>query len=195
MEHPGRNLTGIAGFQDGIAADWVAILREIAPQVARIGVFSNPASVSKAALAGWKTVAAKSAEIYDVFVDAVSDIAPSIAAVARDAHAGLIVVPHTFPFANRKRVVEAMAQYRVPAVYGIAEMVRAGGLVSYGQDLRAQWRMAASYVDKIFKGARASDLPARYANKYALAINTRAAAAMGLETPARLLARADEVVN
>jgi putative tryptophan/tyrosine transport system substrate-binding protein len=103
--------------------------------------------------------------------------------------------PHTFPFANRKRVVEAMAQYRVPAVYGIAEMVRAGGLVSYGQDLGAQWRMAASYVDKILKGAKATDLPARYANKHALAINTRAASAMGLEAPARLLARADEVVD
>lgn len=195
MEHPGGILTGIAGFQNEVAASWVSILREMAPRVERMGIFSNPASVSKAALSGWRTVAAQSAEVYDVTVESIADIASTVASVAKDPRAGMIVVPHTFPFANRKPVVQAMADHKVPAIYGIVEMVRAGGLISYGQDLGAQWRMAASYVDKVLKGAKPSDIPARYANKYSLAINTRAAQAIGLPAPSSLIAKADEVVD
>lgn len=195
MEHPGRNLTGTAGFQSEIAANWVSILREIAPRVERMGVFSNPSTISKAGLAGWKAVAEKSAEVFDVIVESVADIAPAVARVAQDQRAGIIVVPHTFPFANRKLVTQAMTDHRVPTIYGIAEMVRVGGLISYGQDLGAQWRMAASYVDKVLKGAKPSDIPAIYANKYSLAINTGTAEAIGLQVPPTLLARADEVLK
>ena len=122
-------------------------------------IFSNPASISPAALAGWKAVASESADIGEVHIDTVNDIDRAAADVAANPHAGMIVVPHTFPFANRKIVVEAMAKHRVPAIYGIAEMVRSGGLLSYGQDLGAQWRMAAVYIDKIVRGARPADLP------------------------------------
>jgi putative ABC transport system substrate-binding protein len=195
LEHPGRNLTGIAGFQADIAAKWVLLLREIAPAVTRLVIFSNPASISPAALAGWKAVASKSADIGEVHIDTVNDIDRAAADVAANAHAGMIVVPHTFPFANRKIVVEAMAKHRVPAIYGIAEMVRSGGLLSYGQDLGAQWRMAAVYIDKIVWGARPADLPVQYAKEYKLAINRGAASALGLAVPKAMIDRADEVID
>jgi putative tryptophan/tyrosine transport system substrate-binding protein len=195
LDHPGRNLTGIAGFQADIAAKWVSQLKEIAPGVTEMVIFSNPGSVSSAALAGWKAVASQSAIISEIRVDAVADIDPTIADVAKNPHAGMIVVPHTFPLANRKAVVEAMAKHRVPAMYGVAEMVRAGGLVSYGQDLAAQWRMSAMYIDKIAHGTKAADLPVQFATKYALAINKGAAKGLGLEVPKNLLDRADEVIE
>ena len=124
-----------------------------------------------------------------------NDIDRAAADVAANAHAGMIVVPHTFPFANRKIVVEAMAKHRVPAIYGIAEMVRSGGLLSYGQDLGAQWRMAAVYIDKIVRGARPADLPVQYAKEYKLAINRGATSALGLAVPKAMIDRADEVVD
>jgi putative tryptophan/tyrosine transport system substrate-binding protein len=195
LDHPGRNLTGIAGFQADIAAKWVSQLREIAPSVAEMVIFSNPASVSSAALAGWKSVASQSASVSELRVDAVADIDSAVADVAKNPHAGMIVVPHTFPLANRKAVVEAMAKHNVPAMYGVAEMVRAGGLVSYGQDLAAQWRMSAVYIDKIAHGTKPADLPVQYATKYALAINKGAAKGLGLEVPTAMLDRADEVID
>jgi putative tryptophan/tyrosine transport system substrate-binding protein len=158
-------------------------------------IFSNPASISPAALAGWKAVASQSADIGEVHIDTVNDIDRAAADAAASPHAGMIVVPHTFPFANRKIVVEAMAKHRVPAIYGIAEMVRSGGLLSYGQDLGAQWRMAAVYIDKIVWGARPADLPVQYAKEYKLAINRGAASALGLAIPKAMIDRADEVID
>jgi putative ABC transport system substrate-binding protein len=194
LGHPGRNLTGIAGFQADIATKWVAQLKELAPDLTEMVILSNPASVSSAALAGWKAVAAKSVSIGEAHVDAVADVDPAVADVARNPHAGMIVVPHTFPLANRKVVVEAMAKHRVSAIYGVAEMVRAGGLVSFGQDLAAQWHMSAAYIDKIARGAKPADLPVQQATKYALTINLGAAKALGLEIPKAMLERADEIV-
>jgi putative tryptophan/tyrosine transport system substrate-binding protein len=194
LGHPGQNLTGIAGFQADIATKWVAQLKELAPDLTEMVILSNPASVSSAALAGWKAVAAKSVSIGEAHVDAVADVDPAVADVARNPHAGMIVVPHTFPLANRKVVVEAMAKHRVSAIYGVAEMVRAGGLVSFGQDLAAQWHMSAAYIDKIARGAKPADLPVEQATKYALTINLGAAKALGLEIPKAMLERADEIV-
>jgi putative tryptophan/tyrosine transport system substrate-binding protein len=195
LERPGGNVTGIAGLQAEVATGWVSHLREIAPQVARMVIFYNPASISTAALAGWKTVAARSVELGEVRVDSISDIDVAVAGVAQDPKAGMIVVPHTFPFANRQAVVAAMAAHRVPAIYGIAEMVRSGGLISYGQDLGAQWRMSAWYIDQIMRGARPAELPVQFATKYNMAINKRTAAALDLVVPENLLGAADEVIQ
>lgn len=195
LERPGGNLTGIAGFQADIAAEWVSHLKELAPGVTRLVILSNPASVPPAALSGWKAVVSRIAEIDEVHLDTPEDIDSSIGRVARDKDAGMIVVPHTFPFANRAAVVEAMARHRLPAIYGIAEMVRVGGLISYGQDLGAQWRMSAAYIDKIARGARPGELPVQYATHSALAINQSAAAALGLVIPKALIERAGEVIK
>lgn len=195
MERPGGNATGTAGFQTDIAIDWVATLREIAPQVARMAIFYNPATAARGAAEGWRAAASHTIEMSEVRVETVGDIGPVVAAVARDPQAGLIVIPHTFSFSNRDAVVAAMAEHKVPAIYGIAEMVRSGGLVSYGQDLGDHWRLGAGYVDRILRGARPEELSARFSTQYALAINAKAAAALNLVVPRTMLQRADEVIE
>ena len=195
MERPGGNATGTAGFQTDIAVDWVATLKEIAPQVTRMGIFYNPASASPAAVEGWRTAASRSVEMGEVRVDTVAEIGRVVAGVARDPQAGLIVIPHTFPFSNRDAVVAAMAEHRVPAIYGIAEMVKSGGLISYGQDLGDHWHLGAGYIDKILRGAKPGDLPAQFSTNYALAINMGAARALNLVVPPALLSRAKEVID
>jgi putative ABC transport system substrate-binding protein len=195
MEQPGGNATGTAGFQTDIAVDWVATLKEIAPQVARMALFYNPATAARGAVEGWRAAASRSIEISEVWVDAVADIGRVVAGVAKDPQAGLIVIPHTFPFSNRDAVVAAMAEHKVPAIYGIAEMVRSGGLVSFGQDLGDHWHLGATYIDKILRGAKPADLPARFSTNYALAINKGAAKALNLVVPPATLSRTSEVVG
>lgn len=195
MERPGGNATGTAGFQTDIAVDWVATLKAIAPQVARMALFYNPATVARGAAEGWRAAASRSIEMSEVLVDTVADIGRVVDDVAKDPQAGLIVIPHPFPFSNRDAVVAAMAEHKVPAIYGIAEMVRSGGLVSYGQDLADHWRLGAIYVDRILRGAKPADLPAQFSTNYALAINTRAAKALNLVVPPAMLSRASEVVE
>jgi putative tryptophan/tyrosine transport system substrate-binding protein len=194
LDHPGRNLTGIAGLQSDIASQWVSLLMEIAPRVKRCAIFYNPPSMPSAALVGYMSAAARRADVSDVRVDSVGQIDRVVASIATDPNTGIVVVPHTFPFANRRLVVEAMARHRVPAIYGIAEMVRSGGLISYGQDLGAQWRMSAVYLDRILKGASPANIPVRYASRYSLAINRIAAAGLGLTLSQAMIDRADEVV-
>jgi putative ABC transport system substrate-binding protein len=125
----------------------------------------------------------------------VANIGSVIAGVAKDPQAGMIVVPHPFPFTKRDAVVAAMTKHRVPAIYEIAEMIRSGGLISYGQNLGARWRMFAGYIDQIVRGAKPAELPVQYATKYALAINAQAAKALSLDVSADMLKRADEAID
>lgn len=195
LNRPDGNLTGIAGFRDSIGREWVDYLRAIAPLVERIKIFVNPSSIAPAALSGWKAAMLKIVDVEELRVDRVDDIGRAVEGVSADSKAGIVVVPHTFPFANRHTVVEAMARYRVPAIYGIAEMVRGGGLISYGQNLAAQWRAAGRYVVEIAHGALPSSLPVTYADAFDLAINRRSASALGLAVPASLIERANEVLE
>ena len=160
-----------------------------------MAIFHNPATVARGAVEGWRAAASRSMELSEVRVDAAADIGRVVAGVAKDPEAGLIVIPHTFPFSNRDAVVAAMAEHKVPAVYGIAEMVRSGGLVSYGQDLADHWRLGAGYIDRILRGAKPGELPARFSTKYVLAINTKAAKSLDLVVPPAMLKRADDVVG
>ncbi|WP_169747511.1 ABC transporter substrate-binding protein [Belnapia moabensis] len=194
MERPGGNATGTAGFSTDIAVDWVAILKEIAPQVARMAIFYNPATAARGAVDGWRIAASCSIETSEVRVDTVADIGSVVAGAAKDPQMGLIVIPHTFTFSNRDAVVAAMAEHKVASIYGIAEMVRSGGLVSYGQDLGDHWRLGAGYTDKILRGAKPEELPAQFSKNYALAINTGAAKALNLAVPPAMLSRAREVI-
>jgi len=195
MERPGGNATGTAGFQTDIAVDWVATLKQIAPQIERMAIFYNPATAARGAVDGWRAAAARSIDMSEIRVDTVADIGRVVAGVAKDPKAGLIVVPHTFPFSNRDAVVVAMAEHKVPAIYGIAEMVRSGGLVSYGQDLGDHWRLGAGYINRILRGAKPAELPAQFSTNYALAINTWAAKALDLTVPSAMLSRANEVID
>lgn len=195
LERPGLHATGITGFQADIASAWVSSLREIAPHLSRVHLFFDPESASAPAVRGWSAVASRMVTSNYLQVNGSSDIDRAVHEVAQDDEAGIIVVPHTFAFTHRDAIVAAMAEHRVPAIYGIAEMVRAGGLISYGQDLLHQWSAAAAYVDKILRGSASAELPVQVASRHALAVNRSAAKRLGLVIPDSMLEKADEIVD
>jgi putative ABC transport system substrate-binding protein len=128
-------------------------------------------------------------------VQDVAEIERFVAAFAAQPNSGLIVLPHPLPIVNRHRIIALAARHRLPAVYPYRFFVTAGGLISYGIDQVDQWRRAAGYVDRILRGEKAADLPVQAPVKYELAINLKTAKALGLEVPAILLTRADEVIE
>jgi len=124
-----------------------------------------------------------------------ADIDGAFAAMAANPNGGLVVMPNVFTAANRERIVAQAARYRIPTVYPLPLFVTAGGLISYGVDYRDQFRLAASYADRILKGGKAADLPVQQPTKFELVINRKTAKALGLDIPATLLARTDEVIE
>jgi putative ABC transport system substrate-binding protein len=198
MQRSGNNLTGIAGFRADIAAHWVSILKEIAPRVSRMAILFNPATAAMLPnhlRVAQPAAAALGVELIEARVDALADLEDVVAGIAKDSHAGFIVIPHTFAFTHRDAVVAAIAKRQVRAIYGISEMVRSGGLLSYGPDIGDQWRAAAWHIDQILRGAQPGELPVTFSTKVALAINLKTARALGLVVPPALLSRAVEVIE
>jgi putative ABC transport system substrate-binding protein len=118
-----------------------------------------------------------------------------VEAFARSANGGLIMTGGAYPAATRDLIITLAARHKLPAVYPFPDIVSAGGLVSYGPDYADQFRRAAGYVDRILKGAKPADLPVQAPTKYELVINLKTARAIGLEVPATVLARANEVIE
>jgi putative ABC transport system substrate-binding protein len=124
-----------------------------------------------------------------------ADIDAVFATMAQDSNGGVLVMPNTFMNAHRDRIVAQAAQHRVPTIYAVAEFVTAGGLLSYGPDALDLYRRAASYTDRILKGANPADLPVQQPVKFQLVINKKTATALGLTVPTTLLTIADEVIE
>src|SRR5262245_7230747 len=124
-----------------------------------------------------------------------SEMERAIAAFMRSTHGGVIVTPSGLAVAHRDLIVTLAARYKLPTVYYARPFVASGGLVSYGPDIIDQYRRAAGYIDRILKGEKPADLPVQAATKYDLVINMKTAKALGLDVPATLLARADEVIE
>jgi putative ABC transport system substrate-binding protein len=128
-------------------------------------------------------------------VHSIAEIEPAIENFSRQPNGALIFPADTFTFVHRKLIVEVAAKYRVPAIYPTTEFVREGGLMCYSVEYDDQFRQAASYVDRILKGARPGDLPVQTATKFSLAINLKAAKALGIELPMSLMLSANEVIE
>jgi putative ABC transport system substrate-binding protein len=134
--------------------------------------------------------------LHMVKVQRPDDFAPALAEARRERADALLVMASPFFFAHRTRLVELAAKHRLPAMYFQQEfVVRSGGLMSYGPNLRDLFRRAATYVDKLLKGAKPGDLPIEQPSKFELTINLRTAKALGLTIPQSLLVRADEVIQ
>ena len=123
------------------------------------------------------------------------EIEHAIAAFAREPTGGLLLPPDQFNIVHRDLIIELAARHRLPAIYGYQSHVAAGGLMSYGTDFSDLYRRAAGYVDRILKGEKPADLPVQAPTKYELVINMKTAKALGLDIPATVLARADEVIE
>ena len=195
---PGGNVTGFVTMQPTMGGKWLELLKEIAPRTARVAALFNPATAPyaeywlnpfKAAAASF-AVQAIVASVYDA-----SELESVVAAQAHEPDGGLIVMPDTFMNEHRSEITTLAARYRLPAVYPYRAFAESGGLLSYGDVLVDNFRRAASYVDRILKGEKPSELPVQAPVKFELVINLRTAKALGLEVPVHLQQRADEVIE
>jgi len=195
LARPGGNITGFQNFEPAMGGKWLGVLKEIAPNVKRVGaLFATDASPHGSFLrAAEKT--APSLGVTLAVVDIQKGFEGAIAAFADQPDCGLLAFPHPKTIASRQLVSALAARYRTPTIYPYRYFVRDGGLVAYGPDQFDQWRGAATYVDHILKGAKPADLPVQTPTRYELAINLKTARALGLAVSSSLLARADEVIE
>jgi putative ABC transport system substrate-binding protein len=198
LSRPGGNVTGFTLVEPTMAAKWVELLKEIAPRVNWIAMLFNPATATyadyflkpfKAAAASF-AVAAIAAPAHDT-----SELESVIAAQAREPNGGLIVMPDSFTDAHRVEITSLVARYGLPAIYAYRFFTERGGLLSYGADLRDNFRRAADYVDRVLKGEKPADLPVQAPTKFELTINLKTAKVLGLSVPPSLLGLADEVIE
>ena len=197
LARPGGNITGFTQFDYSIAAKWLALLKEIAPNTTRAAVLRDPAIT--AGIGQWATIQSVSSsvgiEVSPISLVDAGEVESALAAFARSPNAGLIVTGSALTIVRRDLIIALAARYRLPAVYYDRYFISAGGLISYGSNNVEQFRLAAGYVDRILKGEKPADLPVQTATKYELVIKLKTAKAIGLDVPSSLLARADEVVE
>jgi putative ABC transport system substrate-binding protein len=197
LARPGTNATGFMNFEYGISAKLLELLKQVAPGTKRAAVLRDPtitASISQ--FAAIQSVAPSlGVELTPIDTRDAGDIEQAVASFAHESNSGLIVVTGTSAIIRRQLIISLAARHRLPAVYPFRYYARDGGLISYGPDSIDQWRRAAGYVDRILKGEKPADLPVQAPTKYELIINLKTARALGLEIPATVLARADEVIE
>lgn len=197
LARPGGNITGFVTFEYGMSGKWLELLKEIAPGVTRVAILRDPTlPVGIGQLGAIQSVAPSlRVETSPVDVRDANEIERAITDFARKPNGGIIVAASPGALINRKRIIDAAAKYRLPAVYFQKEFVKGGGLVSYGPDVVAQYGHAATYVDRILKGEKPADLPVQQPTKYETVVNLKTAKALHLAVPPSLLARADEVIE
>jgi ABC-type uncharacterized transport system substrate-binding protein len=197
LARPSGNATGFTFFEYATSAKWLELLKEIAPSVTRAAVIRDPAITTGIGQWGAIQTAAPSfgVEVSPVNVRDAGEIERAATAFARSSNGGLIVTGSALAGIHRDLIITLAARHKLPAVYFERSFVAAGGLVSYGPDIVDQYRRAAGYVDRILKGEKPGDLPVQAPTKYELAINLKTAKTLGLDVPATVLARADEVIE
>jgi len=197
LARPGGNLTGFTSVDYSIGAKWLETLRGIAPGVVRVGVLRDPTlpagSGQLGAIQGVAAVFGVSVVALDV--REVGAIERAVSTFAKEPNGGMIVLATPLATVHRDVIVRLAALERLPTIYPYRYFVTSGGLISYGIDNTDLWWRSASYVDRILKGEKPSDLPVQAPTKYELAINLGTAKMLGLTVPPALIARADEVIE
>jgi len=198
LARPGGNTTGFTLFEFSMGTKWVEILRELAPAVKHIGFFFNPVVAPYSNLFFRPVQAA--AETFKIDANLIpveedAGIERSLATLAQQPDSGLIVLHDSFTIGHRDFLIAQVARHRIPAVYPLRLYAQSGGLISYGVDLADPWRQAATYIDRVLKGANPGELPVQQPTKFELVINLKTAKALGLTVPQTLLLSADEVIE
>jgi putative tryptophan/tyrosine transport system substrate-binding protein len=197
LSRPGGNATGFMQFEYSLSGKWLELLKEIAPDATRAAVLwdpATPAGIGQFAVIQSVAPSLK-VEVIPVSVGDVPKLDRAIAALARSGNGGMIVSASALAAVHRDLIITLAARHKLPAVYSQRLFVSGGGLISYGADFIDQYRRAAGYVDRILRGEQPADLPVQAPIKYELVINLKTAKALGIEIPATLLARADEVIE
>ena len=200
LARPGGNMTGSTFMASELGGKRLELLKATVPRITRVGVLSHPGNPSEATVRSMleETEAAARAlgvQIQRLEARAPNDFDRAFAAMARERLDGLVLLPSAMFSSERRRIVDLAAKTRLPTMFFFREFAEAGGLVSYGPNFAELWRSAATYVDKILKGAKPSGLPVQQPTKFELVINLKSAKALGLTIPPSLLLRADQVIE
>ena len=198
LAQPGGNVTGFTPIVGSLGSKWVEVLRDIAPRVRRVTLVFNPptAPFIKDYLNPFRAAAASHG--VDAIVGSVNDMSELqslFTTQASEPNSGIIVIPDVFTISHGAEIIGLAARWRVPAIYWSRSFTEIGGLISYGPNVPDEYRRAASYVDRILKGAKLSELPVQAPTKFELVINLKTAKALGLEVPGQLQQLADEVIE
>ena len=197
LARPGGNFTGLQNFEASITGKWLAMLKEIEPRLTRVALVGNPQTTDfdyflRASKAEALSLAI---DIVPMGAESAADIERAIESFARVANGGLMLPPDGTTILHRNLIIALAARHRLPAVYALRFFVAAGGLMSYSTDLPDQYRLAASYVDRILRGDKPADLSVQAPTKFETVINLKTARALGLTVPPGLLVAADEVIE
>jgi putative ABC transport system substrate-binding protein len=197
MARPGGTVTGFIVMEYGLSGKWLELLKQIAPRVTRVAVLRDRTGAGgPGQYAAIQAVApAFGVELRPIDPGNRDEMERTLAVFAREANGGLIITSSGFTSLNRDLVIALAARHRLPAVYPFRHFAAAGGLISYGTDQIDQWRLAAGYVDRILRGTKPADLPVQLPVKYETVLNLKTAKALGLDVPAQVLVRADEVIE
>jgi len=197
LAHPGGNATGFTVFDYSIGGKWLELLKEVAPRITRAVVLRDAGvSLGPALLSSIQTVAPSfGVEVRPVDTRDAKELERAITLFAQGSNGGLIVTGSAWVISHRELIIELAARYRLPAIYYATRFVADGGLISYGPDYVDQFRLAASYVDRILKGEKPADLPVQNPAKFELAINLKTAKSLSLSISPSLLARANQIIE
>jgi putative tryptophan/tyrosine transport system substrate-binding protein len=197
IARPGGNATGFTYLELGTSGKWLELIKEMVPHVRRVAVIRDPSTSPGSGQLGAIQAVAPSlgVEVRPVDVSDAPGMERRITALAGERDVGMIVTANNLAFARRELIIPLAARLQLPTVYSLRSYVLGGGLISYGPDIGDQYRRAAGYVDRILKGEKPADLPVQAPTRYELVINLKTAKTLGLEVPATLLARANEVIE
>ena len=197
LARPGGNITGLTVILSDLVAKELEILKEAVPQATRVGVLFSPTAPSHRPVVQAVETAGEKLRVQLVMVPArtVEDFEGAFSTMSREHVGGFVVVDAPLTVSHRQRLAELALTHRLPGMFGTKENVEAGGLMSYGPDFNDLVRRAATYIDKILKGAKPADLPVEQASKYELVINLKTAKAIGLTLSEAFLLRADKVIE
>ena len=197
LANPGGNITGFTIFEHSFASKWLEMLKEAAPGLTRVAVMQNPDHPAWNAYLRAISRAATNlgVEVTPAPVQNVVDIEHAMETFARIPNGGLILLPSGVATNHRDLIADRAMRYRLPSIYSLRFFAASGGLMSYGVVLAEPYRQAATYVDRILRGAHPANLPVQASAKFELIINLKTAKALGLDVPPTLLARADEVIE
>jgi putative tryptophan/tyrosine transport system substrate-binding protein len=196
---PGGNVTGFTNFESSMTGKWVELLKDIAPELTRVAFLFNPQMAAGGGSYFLRPIDAAASTLKVKSVMALvhddDEIEAAFAALAREPGSSAVLLPDIFTVAHYQRVIALAESYRVPTVYSYRFMVEHGGLISYGVDIDNLFERAATYVDRILKGAKPADLPVQAPTKFELVINQKTAKALGFTVPDTLIARAEDVIE
>jgi putative ABC transport system substrate-binding protein len=197
LARPGGNTTGFTNFEPSMGSKWLELLREISPEMTHGLVLMHPETAANVSMSRAAEAAAviTGIKLAVAGVHNAAEIELAIKKFAGEPNGGLIAIPHTVTVVNQGPIIELAARNHLPTIFAFRYSAVAGALMSYGVDADDLYRRAASYVDRILKGTKPSDLPVQAPTKFELAINLKTARALGLTVPPLLLARADDVIE